>query len=161
MRGLWTVLSDYKGFDCRPAKSYKIARGSAVIITDSQGRVRQGPGHRWNADRIVQDLRMESFWKDRRKKESMAAQAAEKKAKLAKKKEERMASASKAKLAGTALRSSTAGVRWLFHLENGGKLRVVSYEEKDGDYVLKLAAGSTTIPAYKVTRIEPVEPKKP
>ena len=157
----WTVLCDYKGFDTRPAKSYKISNGSAVIITDSQGRIRQGPGFRWKADRVVQDLRMETYWKARRKKEAIAVQAAEKQAKKDRIMEERKAAAAKAKSSGTALRSSTAGVRWLFHLENGGKLKVVSYEEKDGDYVLKLAAGGTTIPAYKVTRIEPIEPKKP
>ena len=169
----WTVLCDYKGFECRPARAYKITSGSAVVITDSKGRIRQGPGYAWDADKIVQDLRMEAFWLERRKKAAREAKAKEakeaKEAKSAKggrvakdaKVEKKETSPPSSKITARPLRSSTAGVRWVFHLENGGKLRVVSYEEKDGDYVIKLAAGATTIPTYKVARIVPFDPKKP
>ena len=45
-------------------------------------------------------------------------------------------------------------------LISGGRLKVVSYEKKNGKYRLKLAAGSTSIDTDLVDRIERIEPKK-
>jgi len=50
-------------------------------------------------------------------------------------------------------------VKWTFQLKNGGKLKVVSYEEKDGKFVIKLAAGSTTVSKEDVESITPIDPK--
>jgi serine/threonine protein kinase len=50
--------------------------------------------------------------------------------------------------------------RWEFHLKSGGKLRVISYEEKDDKYVLKVAAGTTTILKEGVEKIEKYDAKK-
>ena len=60
----------------------------------------------------------------------------------------------------SALRTTTAEVKFIFHLASGGRLKAVSYEEKGDKYAIKLAAGSTTIPMDIVDRIEPLGAKK-
>jgi hypothetical protein len=37
-----------------------------------------------------------------------------------------------------------AEIKWVFHLKSGGRLKVVSFEEKGDSYVIKLPAGGTT-----------------
>jgi len=40
--------------------------------------------------------------------------------------------------------SPPAPIQWVFHLKSGGRLKVVSYEEKGDTYVIKLPGGGTT-----------------
>jgi hypothetical protein len=45
-------------------------------------------------------------------------------------------------------------VHWVFHLSGGGKIRAVSYSEKDERYSIKLMSGSTSVPKESVLKIE-------
>jgi len=137
----WSVLSDPKGLESRAAKDYGIRGIPGVVLIDARGRIRLGESLGFVADQFLEDLRLEAFWAKKRG----AAPAAE------------------APNAGDAPAApatpSTSAVKWIFQLKNGGKLKVVSYEEKDGKYQLKLAAGSTTVSKDDVENIAPFDPK--
>jgi hypothetical protein len=137
----WSVLTDPKGVEARSAKDYGIRGIPGVVLIDTRGRIRLGESLGFVADQFVEDLRLEAFWAKKRGAPSPA-------------------DASKpADPAVPPAAPSTAGIKWMFQLKNGGKLKVVSYEEKDGKYALKLAAGSTTVSKDDVETITPVDPK--
>lgn len=135
----WTALCDYKVYKTRPANAYAITGVPNTFIMDATGLIRQGPGFGWETKVLIEDLRLEAFYKKLRK-ESGTTVRNEK------------AESPKSK-------SPRAAIRWIFHLESGGRLRVVSYKEENGKYALKLSAGSTTIDKDFVSRIEPVKPE--
>ena len=142
----WTVLCDYKVYKTRPAKSYGIQGVPTMYILDAKGRIRQGAGLRWGTDKFITDLRLEAFWDKRRGAKPKTAKTGN--------------SAPKTRPVATPPKATAATIRWVFHLISGGRLKVVSYEEKNGKYRLKLAAGSTSIDTDLVDRIERIEPKK-
>ena len=56
---------------------------------------------------------------------------------------------------------SAAEAAWVFHLKSGGKLKVVSYEDKDEKYLLKLVVGgSSSVLKEDVEKIVKAEPGK-
>ena len=136
----WSVLCDYKGKESRAAKDYGIQGLPSTVILDAKGRIRLPDSLDFLGDRMIEDLRLEAHWA---KKRSTASAV----------------DAPKSDAATPPAASSTASVKWLFQLKSGGKLKVVSYEEKDGKYVLKLAVGSTTVSKDDVETITPVDPK--
>ncbi len=128
----WTVLCDYKGWDSKPARDYGVKSIPSAFVFDAVGRMRLGPSLEWMSAEMVEDLRIE------------AARA----------KKHEPAVAPVAPLPAPA----PAGVQWTFHLKSGGRLKVVSYEEKEGKYLLKLAAGSTSVAKEDVDRIVKFDP---
>ena len=134
----WSVLCDFKGWDSRAAKDYAVKGVPGTVLIDARGRIRLGESLDFVSDRFIEDLRLEAFWAKKRS----AAPAAD-----------------ASKPADPAAPPAATTVKWLFQLKSGGKLKVVSYEEKDGKYVLKLAAGSTTVSKDDVETIAPVDPK--
>ena len=145
LRESWTVLSDYKVYDTRPARAYRIGGVPSTIILDARGRIRQGYGFGWSAESIIEYLRVEAFWKKRR-----GAAVANGKADSDK---------PSADPTPPPTKPAKAQVRWIFHLKSGGKLKVVSYEERDGKYALKLTLGSIAISKDAVDRIVPFDSK--
>lgn len=137
----WSVLSDPKGLESRVSKDYGIKGLPGVVLLDARGRIRLGESLGFVADQFLEDLRIEAFWAKKRG----AAPPAE----VSKPADPPVPPAA----------PPTAGVKWIFQLKNGGKLKVVSYEEKDGKFVLKLAAGSTTVSKDDVETITPVDPR--
>jgi peroxiredoxin len=136
----WSVLWDPKGVEARSAKDYGIKGIPGAVLIDARGRIRLGESLGFVADQFVEDLRLEAFWA---KKRGTAPAVA----------------ASKPDGAPPSPASAQAGVKWLFLLKNGGKLNVVSYEEKEGKFLLKLAVGSTTVSEDDVVSITPVDPR--
>ena len=134
----WTVLCDYKGWESKPAKDYGVKSIPSAFVFDTAGRMRLGPSLEWMSAEMVEDLRIEAAW-------------AKKRPGAARKEPEPAAPAPPAPAAPTAL-------QWTFHLKSGGRLKVVSYEEKDGRYLVKLAAGSTTVAKEDVEKIVKFEP---
>lgn len=129
----WTVLCDYKGWDSKPARDYGVKSIPAAFVLDASGRMRLGSGLEWMSAEMVEDLRIEAAWAKRR--EPAAAPVVPPPAP-----------------------APAAGVQWTFHLKNGGRLKVVSYQEKEGRFLLKLAAGSTSIAREEVDRIAKFDP---
>jgi hypothetical protein len=50
--------------------------------------------------------------------------------------------------------------KWIFHLWNGGKIKVVSYGENDDKYVLRVGSGTMTIPKDVVEKITKYDAKE-
>lgn len=133
----WTVLCDYKGWDSKPVRDYGVKSIPSAFVLDASGRMRLGPSLEWMSAEMVEDLRIEAA---RAKKRGPAAAPA-------------------VPLPAPAPSATAAtGVQWTFHLKSGGRLKVVSYEEKEGKYLLKLAAGSTSVAKEDVDRIVKVDP---
>lgn len=49
---------------------------------------------------------------------------------------------------------------WLFKLKNGGQLRVLSYEEREGGYWLRIATGKTVVAKEDVVQIQKIGAKE-
>jgi hypothetical protein len=56
--------------------------------------------------------------------------------------------------------AEAAEVRWIFLLKSGGQVRVVSYEEREGKYYLKLPAGQSVIEKDGVQQIQKAPAKE-
>ncbi len=123
----WTILCDYKAYETRPAKDYGVDAIASTFILDPAGKIRLTPTLDAFEEWMVEDLRIEAFWAKKRAAEPPPAEAPKP--------------------------APAPAVQWIFHLKSGGKLKVVSYEEKDGKYLLKLAAGSSSVPRESVERI--------
>lgn len=122
----WTLLCDYKVYESRPAKDYGVEAIASTFILDARGRIRLTSTLDAFEEWMVEDLRIEAFWAKKRAAEPPPAEAP---------------------------KPAAAAVQWIFHLKSGGKLKVVSYEEKGDKYLLKLVSGSSSVPKESVERI--------
>ena len=131
----WTLLCDFKVYETRPAKDYGVDGIAATFILDPRGRIRLTSTLDAFEEWMIEDLRIEAFWAKKRAAEPPPAEPPKP--------------------------APTSAVQWIFHLKTGGKLKVVSYEEKDDKYVLKLVSGGSTVPKDAVDRIsKPVPGEK-
>ncbi|HEX7896626.1 MAG TPA: hypothetical protein VF950_02625 [Planctomycetota bacterium] len=137
----WTVLCESKGYESRTAKEYGVRGLSRTFILDGRGRLRFGGSLLWSSDECVEDLRIEAFWA---KKRGVAAPATPAQPSAA-------PNPASPPVAQPAPAANEA--QWIFHLKGGGKIKVISYEEADGKYVLKLPTGSSTVLKENVERI--------
>jgi len=136
----WTVLCDYKGYDSKAAKDYAVKHAPTTVVLDAQGRIRLGDSLSWLAQDYVEDLWMEAFWAKRRGLPAVGP-------------------VEPPTTPPPPAPKAAAEVQWVFELKSGGKIKVISYEEKDGKYVLKLPTGSSTVSKEDVERITKVEPQ--
>lgn len=130
----WTLLCDFKVYESRPAKDYGVDGIAGTFVLDPRGRIRLTSTLDAFEEWMVEDLRIEAFWAKKRAAEPPPAEAPKPAA------------------------APAAAVQWIFHLKSGGKLKVVSYEEKDDKYLLKLVSGASSISKDAVDRITKADP---